>query len=344
MGAVEKPTSGWGIIGHQWAVRLLALSLARGQLSHAYLFLGPPRVGKTALALALARAINCTGQEPASGPGPRRDAEVAPCGECRSCRLIGAGRHPDIRLIEGGEARAIHIDQVREVQHEIVLSPVEARRRVVVLTDFQGATLEAANCLLKTLEEPPGQVVLILTASQQGRLLPTIVSRCQPLCLRAPAGEVIARGLEEQFGLAAEQARKLAALAAGRVGWAVEAARDPRRLSEREEHLERLRQVMSADTLGRLRWARELSGEDDALPALLDCWLNWWRDLLLWHAGCRELISNVDQEAALETARRAQSLSQLVAGLRALGQARHRLESNANPRLTLEVLFLTMGA
>lgn len=321
----------WGVIGHAWAVRLLQRSLVQGQLSHAYLFLGPPRVGKSTLAVALARAINCTG-------------EAAPCGECRSCRLIATGRHPDVHVVEGGEVRAIRIDQVRELQRQALLSPVEARRRVVILTDFQGATPEAANCLLKTLEEPPAPVVLILTATSEARLLPTIVSRCQPWWLRPPTAGAIARGLEALYGVAPEEAATIARLAAGRIGWAVEAAQGGALLGQREEQLGRLREVLAADTLGRLRLARDLSGAADGLPALLDLWLGWWRDLLLWRAGCPELACNVDQEATLQRTAQGYGVPELLSGLRALGEARRRLEQNANPRLTLEVLFLTLGA
>lgn len=319
------------MIGHEWAVRLLQRSLERGQLSHAYLFLGPPRVGKATLAVALARAVNCTG-------------EAVPCGHCRSCRLIAAGRHPDVHLVEGGEVRAIHIAQVRELQRQLALSPLEAKRRVVILTDFQGATPEAANCLLKTLEEPPKQVLLILTASHEGRLLPTIVSRCQPLWLQPPASEVIARGLVVRCAASPEEAAQLARLAAGRVGWAVEGVRDGELLRRRQAQLDRLAEVLAADTVGRMRLARDLSSDADELPALLDLWLGWWRDLLLWRTGCGDLACNVDQEAALQQTAQGRSLPELMAGLLALRETQRRLERNANPRLALEVLFLSLGA
>ncbi|MCL6432316.1 MAG: DNA polymerase III subunit delta' [Anaerolineae bacterium] len=326
---MEDTSSRWGIIGHQWAVALLERSVALGQLAHAYLFLGPPRVGKTTLAIALAMAVNC-------------EASQRPCRECRTCRLIAAGRHPDVRLIEGGEVRAIHIAQVREVQHELGLSPVEARRRVVIFTDFQGATPEAANCLLKTLEEPPGQAVLILTASQQGRLLPTIVSRCQRLALRPPSGPTIEQGLVAHYGADPDLARRLARLAAGRVGWAVQAVGDEALLERREEQLHCLEQVLSASRLGRLRWARDLSEEEEELPALLDTWLAWWRDLLLARVGCSDLVDNVDRRGTLEAEAARRSVPKLVSALRALSATRRRLESNANPRLALEVLFLSL--
>jgi DNA polymerase III subunit delta' len=328
---VDEILRRWGIIGHEWAVRLLERSLELETLAQSFLFLGPPRVGKSTLALALARAINCTG-------------EVKPCGVCRSCRLIAAGKHPDVRLIEGGEVRAILIDQVRSLQHEAALSPVEARRRVTVLSDFQGATTEAANCLLKTLEEPPRQVVLILTATQQSRLLPTIVSRCQPFWMRPPSGPQIADGLQALYGVEPTAATHLARLAGGRVGWAVEAARDGELLAERTEQVGRLAEVLHSDTLARLRLAKALSARPDDLPGLLDVWAGWWRDLLLQRTGCPELIAAEDVGG--QVAKTAASLSPeaLWAGLKAIGETRRQLDANANPRLALEVLFLNLGS
>ncbi|MGC9335498.1 MAG: DNA polymerase III subunit delta', partial [Anaerolineae bacterium] len=129
---------GWGVIGHDWAVALLREGLAKGRAAHAYLFSGPPQIGKTHLALALAQALNCEQPDP-------------PCSDCPSCRRIAARTHPDVRLIAGeGAGDSIKIDQVRDLQRESILLPYEGRCRVFVLQRMDQATIEAANSLLKT--------------------------------------------------------------------------------------------------------------------------------------------------------------------------------------------------
>ena len=154
----------WQTVGHDWAVTLLRRSLAGGRVAHAYLFSGPPQIGKTRLALELAQALNCAQPDP-------------PCGRCPSCLKIARGTHPDVRLVEGeGAGGSLKIDQVRALQREAALAPYEGRYRVFILRQMDRATLEAANCLLKTLEEPPGHVVLGLTAVYPESLPLTIVS------------------------------------------------------------------------------------------------------------------------------------------------------------------------
>jgi len=165
----------WQIIGHDWAVTFLQQSLATGRVAHAYLFTGPPQIGKRTLARGLAQALNCTGTQP-------------PCGQCQSCQKVSKGTHPDVRIIEGeGAGGSIKIDQVRAVKREAMLSSYEGRFRVYILRHVDMASLEAANSLLKILEEPPEHVVLVLTAVQPESLPATVVSRCQRLDLR-PVG------------------------------------------------------------------------------------------------------------------------------------------------------------
>ena len=176
----------WSLIDHDWAVTQLRQSLVHDRVAHAYLFCGPPQVGKTHLARLWAQALLCPRPEP-------------PCGQCPSCRKIDHGTHPDVQLLAGqGAGQSIKIHQVRALQREAVLLPYEGPRRVFILRRFDLATVEAANSLLKTLEEPPAHVVLILTAVDASALPPTVVSRCQRLDLRPVPPGVIQSALEQE--------------------------------------------------------------------------------------------------------------------------------------------------
>ncbi|MEW5958887.1 MAG: AAA family ATPase, partial [Chloroflexota bacterium] len=146
------------VVGHEWAIDLLQRQVEQGQAPQALLLTGPPHVGKSTLGRFLAQSLNCR-------------SHSRPCGQCLSCRKFGSGNHPDIRLLDDDE-ETIKIDQIRELQRELSLSPHESQYRVVLLCNFERATTSAANALLKTLEEPAEQVVLILTAPDPSRLLP----------------------------------------------------------------------------------------------------------------------------------------------------------------------------
>ena len=167
----------WQVVGQSRVVSLLQRSLEMGALAHAYLFIGSPHVGKMTLALNLAQALNCEASEP-------------PCGECASCQKIASAKHADIQIIgvtsNGDSAEAkprveISIDQIRQIQHSANLPPFEGRYKVFIIDGAEFLSNEAANCLLKTLEEPVGEVIFILLTVND-RLLPaTVISRCQRL-------------------------------------------------------------------------------------------------------------------------------------------------------------------
>jgi DNA polymerase-3 subunit delta' len=317
----------WPIIGHEWAVELLDRSIATGKLSHAYLFVGPKQVGKHTLAVATAQAILCTGEQP-------------PCGTCRACRLTMAGKHPDVHLI-GPEGRSIKIEVIRDMQHVISLSAVEGSHRVVIVDQFDLATPSAANALLKTLEEPPGQVILLLTAGRLEALLPTIVSRCQVLSLRlVPVDQVIA-ALQDR-GVDDGQARLLGRLSQGRIGWALAAAEDEHMLAQREQALDAVRSLRHASHVERFSWAQSLSRTPDQVPYVLDIMASWWRDVLLLAADSRAPIANVDHERELEDWAVRHDVSDASAALTAIRETSWRLEHNANLRLALEVLTLDL--
>lgn len=318
----------WGVIGHDWAVALLRSSLSAGRVAHAYLLSGPPQIGKRTLALALAQALNCAEPDP-------------PCGRCPSCLKIARGLHPDVRLIVGeGTGGNIKIEQIRTLQHEAALAPYEGRYRVFIMRQMEQATLEAANSLLKTLEEPPLQVIMVLTAVHSESLPRTIVSRCQHLGLRPAAIPVVEQVLNDK-GVDRVQAQLLARLSGGRLGWALQAAADKDLLLKRQQNLDRLSQLLTAGRVERLACAQEMSGDPAAARQFVELSTCWWRDLALLCQGAAGLI-NVDQTAQYRRVGNQVDLAQIMAILRASQATAAQLEANVNPRLALEGLFLQL--
>lgn len=317
----------WGMIGHRWAVDMLARRLDSGRLGHAYLITGPSGSGRSTLALRLAQAMNCTGSP-------------VPCGVCRSCDLIAREGHADIhRLVPDG--RSIKIEQVRNLQHDLALRPVEAPYRVAIIEQAQTATGHAADALLKTLEEPPPTTRLILTADAAENLLPTMVSRCQVIALRpVPVGD-IAQAVASRYALSADEASMLAHLAGGRPGWALRAAEDPEVLAARAEIFDGLLGALAADRGGRFSYVEGIY-RSDALPLLLDTWQSWWRDVLLLAEGSRTAPVNADRVTDLERVAASVTPEEARRALRATRQTIDALERNANTRLALDVLMLDM--
>src|SRR5512142_638940 len=206
----------WDILGNGWAVEMLRQHVARGTARHAYLFSGPPGVGRLTLALRFGQALNCT--QPIE-PG-------TPCRTCRDCTEIEARKHPDLKIIEAETAAgALKVDQIRDARRSLALKPYQSRYRLTIFRRFQEATDEAANALLKTLEEAPDYAVLVLTADSPESLLPTIVSRCevlrlQPVPLDAVMSFLVDHGADEQ------EARLLAHVSGGSPGRALRLHQD----------------------------------------------------------------------------------------------------------------------
>ncbi len=315
----------WQTIGHEWAIDLIERALASGHVAQANLLTGPAGIGKTHLAWALAAALNCQG-------------EARPCGVCQACTLTARGQHPDVTLVEPDGAR-LKIDQVRGLQHTLALSPVMGRWRVAILPGFEAATREAANALLKTLEEPPARVVLILTAADAELLLPTVVSRCRVLALRPVPDATIARALQDRLGISSEQAQMLARVSGGRPGWALRAAQDPALLAARSQQLAGLEELLSANRLDRLDAAERLAKADD-LDDLLALWQTWWRDVALIALGCGDLITNLDHREPLQRAAAGLTAAGAVQVERGLARARAQLLKNVNARLALDAALL----
>jgi len=325
----------WKVIGQPRVVSLLQRSLERGSVAHAYLVIGPPHVGKMTLALDLAQALNCQGDGP-------------PCALCDSCQKIASGKHADVQIIglDSNNSAEIGIDQIRQVQHSSNLPPFEGRHKVFIIERAELMSTEAANCLLKTLEEPAAGVVFILLTTSDSALPATVVSRCQKLELPPmPAVEVEAV-LSQRWGVEQQRAGLLARLCHGCLGWAVSAASDERLLELHAERLEGLLSIIGGDYEVRFNYVTQLVawfGQSRGLvQEVLDLWLEWWRDLLLVKLGSSSGVTNIDHQPTLVDMARGYRLEQIRSVIKGIQATGEQLRQNANPRLAFEVLMLNI--
>jgi len=279
-------------------------------------------VGKGTLALELAQALNCEGPEP-------------PCQECSPCRRIAAGIHADVQVVgveatDGGIHKDISIDQIRELGRVVSLRPFEGRCRVIIIDPADAMNEAAQNAFLKTLEEPPPDVLFVLITSRPQALRATILARCQ------------------RWSVAPRQAQLLARLSRGRLGWAIAAHQDEKMMRVRHEALTDIRALPERTIQERFGYASEVVGrfsrDRTTVLAVLDLWRDWWRDVLLASSGCQDVITNLDLWDILKAEASRYDPAQVVAFLRSLAATKRRLEENVNPRLALEVLMLDLPA
>lgn len=330
---------GWQTIGNEKATSALRRALSGGRLPHAILIAGPEQVGKMALAVDLAAALNCTGDE-------------RPCGDCAGCSRTRRKLHTDVHVVgiqvaDGGRSRTlIGVDQVRDVQREAALAPFEGECKVVI---FDGAELlseEASNSLLKTLEEPPPGVYLLLLTSKPEALLPTVISRCQAVDLKPVSPDVIADHLTKHRAVDPDVAGRAARLSDGRPGWAIRAIEEPGLLEAVEEKVEGVEEVVMGSMAMRFEHAARLGSATDrdreAGRRELEVWLAWWRDVMLVKEGVPQLAANLSRMDSLKPVAEMLTRQQIAGAIRAIRRTRRLIARNVNSRLALEVMMLDL--
>jgi len=323
------------ILGQEWVVSHLKTARKKGRLAHAYLFLGPEGVGKASTAQALAAALNCQ--------TPLEDGDA--CGSCASCRRLAAGTHPDFLVISPtSEAMQpqIKIGQIREFRRLTSYPPFGGGWRVALIKPAEAMNDEAANALLKTLEEPPERHLIMLTAQVEADLLPTVVSRCHKLAFAPLPAALIAGELERRRGLTPPQAQLLAALSGGSLGRAL--TLDPEAiLAQRRQVLSDLGALATGSAAAVLDWAQRLAKSRPDLDHFLSLAQMWYRDLLLCHFQApAALLAHQDLLADLAHDAAATPPTTVFRQFTALGAAQRHLQANLNPELTLDILGLRL--
>jgi DNA polymerase-3 subunit delta' len=313
------------ILGHQNIVEQLQNAVVSERVAGAYLFAGVQGIGKETVALYFANLILCE----------QRTEEFSPCGECRACRKIESGNHPDLRIIRPDGAQ-IKIDQIRELQQQIFYQPLEGPRKIYILANTERMNPYAANSLLKTLEEPPAASTLILLTENIESILSTIRSRCQVLSFYPMPIEQLAVGLMDRFSIDKEAASAAAVLSGGVVGKAITLIKDG--ISETETVPEILEET---DPLAAFRLAEQFVEKDlDSLDELI----TWYRDLLFLQQGAPvELLTHTNALGKLQTLVPRYSRIRLQQAIKTVFETKELLKrTNVTKIFALEVMCLKL--
>ncbi len=317
--------------GHERPVAILKRVLANRMLAHAYLFSGEEGVGKKLTALTLAAAVNC------------REAGVdGGCGTCPSCRKVAALSHPDVHLLSA-DGDEIKIDQIRQVQNELALKPFEGVKKILIVDGAENMNTASANAFLKTLEEPPGEALIILISAMPQSLLPTIRSRCQEIRFLPLSRQRLAQVLIRRKGMSEQDAWFLAALAQGSMGRGMEMDLEQEKAARREV-LSLWAGLGSMTPAELLAQAEAYSKDRDRLDSLVAVGIEWLRDaLVLRETGDEKLLVN-NMDTAL-----CQQWGGQVAGERMLAQmelfiaSRGMLERRVSSQLVAEHLLMNLA-
>ena len=322
----------WNLVGHEWAVDMLKKHVVNGTTRHAYLFAGPPGLGRRTLALRFAQALNC--QTPL-------DAAI-PCRECRDCKQIEAMQHADLTVVQAEiEGGILKVDQIREARRTLTFKPYQSNYRVAIFLRFQEANDNAANALLKTLEEAPSYAVLILTADNPEQLLPTIVSRCEVLRLRPLKIEEVKQDLENK-GMERDQANLIAHISGGRPGFARQLIESNSLLEKREERLNDLQSLIAASRVEKFAYADKLARDKESMRQAILIWLSYWRDVMLRTAQAKTPLVNVDRNVEIEDLAGRLDLYAARGVVSGLEEVLEKMDRNVNSRLLAEVMLLDL--
>ncbi|PRX26444.1 DNA polymerase III delta prime subunit [Orenia metallireducens] len=319
------------IIGQDLAKTILKNALVQQRLSHAYLFTGEEGLGKDSTAFEFTKAINC------------QENDNDSCNHCISCRKANNKNHPDIKEIYPDGA-FIKIDQIRKLQQEILYKPYESKKKVYIIHQADKMNTQAANSLLKTLEEPPSYAIIILITNNLNKLLPTIISRCQLIRFQLVADDIIKDSLIQDYDVSEEEATLFTTLAGGRYRFALEWVENIDKVEERREILKIANSLKDLTRIESFEFVQKLLDERDKVNLILDMILTWYRDLLMVKLGQNKNLINIDYYNKLSDEAKEWRVEGIEAIIRLIEDSSNIINNlNVNLQLALEVLFLRLN-
>ena len=320
------------IVGHEQIIWHLKNAVSTGKISHAYMFNGEQGSGKKLLANLFAMTLQC------------EEGGTEPCMKCRSCRQALTGNHPDIIRVSHEKPNTIGVEDIRgQVNGDIQIRPYNGKYKIYIISDADRMTVQAQNAILKTIEEPPGYAVLMLLANNADMMLPTILSRCVRLNLKAVKDGDIKEYLMKNMQIPDYQAEISAAFAQGNVGKAVKLASSDKFNEMKQDVLELLRYMDRMELYEIMDAVKRINAYREDMDDFLDLLTVWFRDVLLFKAtlDAGSLIFK-DELPAIQKRARTSSYEGLEEIIRAIDRARVRLKANVNFDLVLELLLLTI--
>lgn len=318
----------WPILGHNQIIEYLQFAISSNQLAHAYIFSGPNNLGKYLTAVTLAATLLCQGTD-----------RSKPCQACGGCQQLEKNTHPDIEIIRRDpEKKNIGIEQIRQLQHKLSLRSFLTKYKIAIIDEAETLTEEAANALLKTLEEPTPQTMIIVITESSSLLLDTINSRCQKIQFNYLSFSLIENWLIDN-GATKTKASEITHFSQGRPGLALLALANPTLLEIRYNRITQLISMINSPITERLITISTLTAKDPENKKyyydLIQDWLTLFRDIILSKNDVNLLINFKFKNSILALGKHYQ-IEKVFNIVKSLQQAQAYLTQTINPRLVLE--------
>lgn len=307
-------------------------SIITSNLSHTYILSGAQGIGKNLMVDYFAKMLLC-----------ESDAQKTPCGLCAQCRLFDAKNHPDFHCIEKKQGEAsIKIDQIRALETVLQKHAYQSARIVCVIRDAGAMTEQAQNALLKTLEEPPSNVIILLTVKNISAILSTILSRCQVITVPTMPQANIQQMLTEQ-GVEKQKAILAARLSQGMPNKAIEVVSSQGYNQTRDALFEIVSKLHTKSMSGAMDDVEYFLNNKQSIDCILAIMESWYRDIMIWHqCRCEEMLFNCDWVAAISSVSKKITANKAMKIIEAITKSRKRIKQSTNFQLVIEELLLTI--